>query len=423
MEFNKAQVIALVLAPMVTGSVSFVASLTLIIMIRRSTVKLSTIYRRLIFGLIVSNLIFSIGQLTSSFPAHNGTIWGAIGNDVSCDIQGFISVIGLCGAVLYSLSLSVYFLCATKDNLSHQQIKKRIEPFLHIFPLIYALFGGIFIYATQNFTSSGPMICWIDSSSFLFFMFVAGPVVLVFIASCLITTCILRTNRLHTQNAKNHRSAVISAGTTQKQEHPDSVSSTSRFCVNCKPMCCIQFCQSNTQQHNASESIGPLDVYLNSRPLRVTLQMRKDIYNRGIAYIIGYLMTYTFSVIFYLVNRFTDSTPFALLLLSRITLPLQGLFNILIYTYPHANSYHRNNDTYSWFRAFWEVFKSGGDSDEVRVSRRRSSQRQRDLVLQQSQMNARRNTRGTITSEIEDGKFEFIEEDKEEQKEVSNFLM
>jgi len=76
-------------------------------------------------------------------------------------------------------------------------------------------------------------------------------------------------------------------------------------------------------------------------------------------------------------------------LLATTLFPLQGLFNILIYTYPHVSSCRRNLREYSWFQAIREVIKSGGDSDQISSGRRanatrRSSSRQLQLVLQQS---------------------------------------
>ena len=62
--------------------------------------------------------------------------------------------------------------------------------------------------------------------------------------------------------------------------------------------------------------------------------------------------------------------PYVLIFLSRSIFPLQGLFNILIYTHPHVSSYLRNHPEDSWIRAFLEVFKSGGDNDQDRTSRR-----------------------------------------------------
>ena len=79
----------------------------------------------------------------------------------------------------------------------------------------------------------------------------------------------------------------------------------------------------------------------------------------------------------------TKKIPFAIMFIARFTYPLQGFFNILVYTYPHVTSCKRNDSNLSWLGAFWVVVKSGGDSDEQRsgrTNRRRSSMRKKKLL-------------------------------------------
>jgi hypothetical protein len=47
------------------------------------------------------------------------------------------------------------------------------------------------------------------------------------------------------------------------------------------------------------------------------------------------------------------------------------MFNVLVFTYPHVVSYCRSHSSHTWFRAFWEVVKSGGDSDQTRTGKGR----------------------------------------------------
>ena len=122
-----------------------------------------------------------------------------------------------------------------------------------------------------------------------------------------------------------------------------------------------------------------------SRPSPASVRRLEDITNRATAYVIGYLLCFTFSLIFQIYG--SDSAPFPIILLARLSFPLQGFFNVLIYTYPHVVSYRRNRTECNWFKAFWEVIKTGGDSDQSRINRRgnrRQSLRQRQRVLAQS---------------------------------------
>ena len=103
------QLLSILIAPMITGSISTVASATIIVFIFRSEVKLSTIYRRFIFAMSTFDVIHSLPQLLSSLPMPANTTWGAIGNTITCGIQGFMTVLGVSGSALYSLSLVSYF--------------------------------------------------------------------------------------------------------------------------------------------------------------------------------------------------------------------------------------------------------------------------------------------------------------------------
>ena len=112
MSVSQPQRFSLIITPMITGTISTVASATIIVSIFRSQVKLNSIYRRFIFGMSSFDVIQSFSQLLSSLPMPaNDTIWGSVGNDITCEMQGFFIVLGFCGAVLYSLSLvSCYIL-------------------------------------------------------------------------------------------------------------------------------------------------------------------------------------------------------------------------------------------------------------------------------------------------------------------------
>ena len=79
----------------ISGVLSFIASTTMAIMILRSAPKLGTPFRRIIFGLSVSDMLQSISSVIGpivTVPAPgNIKLWN-IGNQKTCDFQGFIVV-------------------------------------------------------------------------------------------------------------------------------------------------------------------------------------------------------------------------------------------------------------------------------------------------------------------------------------------
>ncbi len=89
MKFTDAERKALVVAPMITGIVSTIASMTLIITILNSAQKLQVPSRRILFGMCIYDVFYSIACALSTFPVPREVgIWGALGNITSCNFQG-----------------------------------------------------------------------------------------------------------------------------------------------------------------------------------------------------------------------------------------------------------------------------------------------------------------------------------------------
>mmetsp|Transcript_3601 Transcript_3601/g.5318 ORF Transcript_3601/g.5318 Transcript_3601/m.5318 type:complete len:433 (+) Transcript_3601:130-1428(+) len=365
MSLSEGQVIALAIAPMVTGCMSFLASSTILIMILRSKVKLSTIYRRLIFGMSSFDVIQSLEQASSVIPLPEGwPVWGAMGNLTTCNMKGFFNTIGITGAVFYSLSQSMYFITVIKLNVDEQTIKRKIEPFLHAIPILLAFGSSVFLLATDNY---GPvaMTCWIapkplncnlnpnvpctSYGNLVVLRWVLGgvPVFFVFACNCIMLLVIWHAE--YSQNRRNRRYAV------SWRENPSTCQSTG----------------------NGSSIIGSTSSFLarsrdifrrpSQRPCSSAAKRRHQIAQRALWFILAFILTYIFTIT---TRILLDKSPYFLQFLSRLFIPLQGFFNILVFTSPHVAGYRQKNPECSWFRAFWNVMKSGGDKDVFYSTRR-----------------------------------------------------
>lgn len=405
---NKAQLNSLIIVPMVTGSTSFIASSTLIVSILRSTQKLSKIYRRFIFGLSAFDILQSLSQALSTTMMPKWTkIWLAVGNDTSCDISAFLAVLGSCGSIVYSLSLTIYFLLVIKFDLKDRNISEKYEPFLHAFPIIYASTVSITIYATGNYNPAGP-VCWIASEPLncrddpnidcmswgdpdvFKWISAGGPALVVLFVNAIIFVVIWRTVLIQTKKSESYSHSWIRR---PEEDHDDAAPEqqpNKMFpCSNCLP-----------RKKKPKQPTSPLAERLSKRS-KASVRRLKEISNRAIAYIVGYFLTYLFTFVYRVIELSGSKVPFAIIFLSRFFYPLQGLFNVLIYTYPHVMSHMKNNENTSWLKAFWEVVKSGGDSDQqgtgsAKFARRRESLRKKSLVLAQAE---KRNTLKTVTPE------------------------
>jgi hypothetical protein len=101
MTFSESQIIALALAPKVTGFLSMVGSFWIIVEVLMDDLKRTNVYHRLLLGLSSSDFIFSIFMFASTWPIPSDTpdIAWAIGNERTCKVQGFVLQFGIASPV------------------------------------------------------------------------------------------------------------------------------------------------------------------------------------------------------------------------------------------------------------------------------------------------------------------------------------
>ena len=390
-DLSTRNLICIVTAPVVTAIISIIASSTIITNILRSNLKLSTIYRRLVFSLSVFDIVLSCSQVLSTFAMPAGTMKGSIGNEVTCSIQGCLFVIGMIGVNLYNLSLSVYFLLVIKYDINEERIKKYVEPFLHAIPIACAISVSTYLFAKQKFGPAGTT-CWIESEPLpgcengsqldclslgkpdVTRMLIGGMsiVLFVFVSTSIIMVVIWRTfsNQIRRQP---YRNSLTSSRRTTTQRNTQTSEEVTQTGESCCALCPIRLCsiRSASSQQNNNLSSSVLADRL-SRPSNASTQRLKDISYRAIAYILSYLICHFFVFIILPIEIHSGSpAPYFLYFLARLLFPLQGFLNVLVYTYPHVASYRRNHSELNWFQAFWNVVRSGGDSDQLHVGTRR----------------------------------------------------
>jgi len=148
---------------LVTGPISTVSSIIIIVMVLRSKVKLSNTYHRLMFGISAIDIILSAGLSFSSLPAPIGTqgIWKAIGTRSTCNAQGMSIMFGSTAAPFYFLSLQIYYLCRIKYQTSSENMRK-VEPFLHGVPILVGLVSAFVALVTDSMNPGTRGYCWLQ---------------------------------------------------------------------------------------------------------------------------------------------------------------------------------------------------------------------------------------------------------------------
>jgi len=163
---SEARINAALAVSIISGIISVIGSTTIIVVLLRSPKRLTSTYRRLVFGMSCFDVLHSISYVASGLPSPQGATspWArnAIGNITTCNIQGLAAYAGMMGSVLYDCMLSIYFVLVVVYSKREDIIQKRIEPFFHATATLVPVGAGIFLLVTKHFNEAGS-ICWISS--------------------------------------------------------------------------------------------------------------------------------------------------------------------------------------------------------------------------------------------------------------------
>ena len=139
-----------------SASISFVSSLTMATAIVRSDGGLTSPYRRLIFGLSLSDVLQSSGLIAGPFasPASDISPFG-VGNQGTCSAQGFVLDLAEHGIPMYICALSYYYYCKLTCHMSDEEFSRRIEWKVHCGIWLLGLSFSIAALATKSLNPYG----------------------------------------------------------------------------------------------------------------------------------------------------------------------------------------------------------------------------------------------------------------------------
>ncbi len=329
-----------------SGITSTIASSTLIWMILRSNVGLSTPYHRLLLGLCIVDLSYSLSMSLFNVMVPSETdyfTWNAKGSMQTCSVQGFFWAIGISGSLCYNCALNLYYLAVVKYEKRDAYIRSKLEPFLHGVPIVVALVYSIGMLAGQHLNPDAGGTCSktvyepfhcigmedgdlrdeddfvqeipcgrgrSGSGAFNIFGFV-----LVLSPPFVIGTSLFLIYR-----------AVL------KQEMKMSVYGVGALKLKTQ--------QSTTVGRTSSSSQS-----------RVVLR-------RAVAYSCSYLLSFIMLITLFFIRLTGQTFNLPIAYLVSIFNPLQGLWNFMIYIYPKVMK--EREKKVSWFRAFWSALWSKG---------------------------------------------------------------
>lgn len=120
-------------------------------------------HSRILLGLSACDLWVSFSLFISTWaePAdRSNSVW-AVGNQLTCNVQGFLHQMGL-AVVLYNAALSAYYVAKIRCRYSDQVITTRLEPFLHGVPWLFGVGTASAAWSLDLYNGSG-WGCWINS--------------------------------------------------------------------------------------------------------------------------------------------------------------------------------------------------------------------------------------------------------------------
>ncbi len=407
----------------VSGMTSVVSSSMMIWMILRSHDGLSTIQHRLLLGLCISDLISSSSLSTFNVmaPAEiDYYVWNAQGNEATCDAQGFVITMGTFAGLWYNASLNLYYLAVVKFEKREKYIRTRMEPLFHGVPIAGALAFSIALLVGGHYNSDAAGYCGgnkchypphchgydvgeirdgfeipcgrgiegadkakfaITIAMFLPAIIMVGSLIVIYVA------------------VKQHERKMSAYGV-------GSLRSISQHSLH-----------SNTNQGSFNSGVwkrlrttftGSLYSLRSSSSINTSLTSRKKtqsqqsraVMRKAFGYSFAWFLSFGMYIILVVLTLLGIDTTKALYV-THICLPLQGLFNLVIYLYPKVINARkksmREGENISWCRALSRAFWSRGNR-QLRRSRNRGKRgSRRRMMATNPQESSDRRTVRTLT--------------------------
>mmetsp|Transcript_10845 Transcript_10845/g.16674 ORF Transcript_10845/g.16674 Transcript_10845/m.16674 type:complete len:439 (-) Transcript_10845:63-1379(-) len=178
-DLTHSQELLLNILPRIAAAISLGCSINMMAIIRKSSLCKTRVYHRIMFGCAVNVSFLSLLTLWGSLalPKETG-LMGAIGNNTTCSIQGFLYYWCLFITPLYYDSLSLISLIVWRKRLiapsptaNSQETTGLVKPppwlenAIHAFIIIVPLILSIYLLAKEAF-NPGAWRCTVASSPF-----------------------------------------------------------------------------------------------------------------------------------------------------------------------------------------------------------------------------------------------------------------
>jgi hypothetical protein len=276
-----------------------------------------------------------------------------LGNVHTCNAQGFFFSLGIITMFVYTASLCLYYTLAIAFRLEEKRIVKYWEPFFHAVPLILGLAGSIYPLVTGNIIPTGwEAWCTFEGNGYtegtqqnvawMLLIVVLSLLTFILLNFAFIIWRVAATERA-LKRAVRRRNTNNNLQTNYYQRHPHLQR--------------IVELRNGQAQQNAIES----------------MQNTRVIFVQALAYFVSFLITLSMPILRNLPGSMISSlkneeNELIIVRLQIVLMPLQGLFNTLIFIYHKIYNYRRIHPDVSRFHVLMLVFYGKAD-DHVLFSR------------------------------------------------------
>jgi len=132
--------------------------------------RLKNAFHRIMLGLSIFDCIISFfAWFLTTWPQpkdtiHSNFLWGNVGNDATCEAQGFMTQIGGHTTANFTAMLTIYYLLTVKYSWKEKDFRK-IEPFLY-FVVIGSGIASATTLLVKGLFNPGLQFCYINNYPF-----------------------------------------------------------------------------------------------------------------------------------------------------------------------------------------------------------------------------------------------------------------
>ena len=320
--------------PIITGTLSTLCSMIILNIIRLSPQKLTTTYHRIMALMSIFDIMSSVCMALTTLPMpSDDTLRFAgpmLGNKTTCQMQGFILLMGLLGGGTLYMCLAWYFVCRMTFKMSSEKIRKRLEPVFYIYSFLLTL-------TLPSINLHNDMINTVPNEQF-----------------CLIAPA--HSNCTYSTDGRLQSCEFVSMDAFTYEVYQILLAFNLFMIVMAMLIIIWSISKNNRNIKRAhdSETSDLMELQEENEEMNLSkLRYSRVVVIQALMYIITYFLTWIFPFLSNILG-FERDVPDIIMIGKAILFPMQGFWNLLIFLYDKAYLVLQNDATHT---SLWEAIK------------------------------------------------------------------